>query len=133
MWSSFPLLTLHVTKILQCLMVILNSLSYSSIVTKCCFTGALMTAECHIWVPVYVFLTSTWYNHFQWIYLTAVHWNVVTTTQVRNKNHPSRVYLLHPSIHIKSVANIFGCFQLDIDYPFCSLKTTQTWMSCHQL
>ena len=93
---------------------------------------ALMNAECHTWVSVCVVLTSTRDKHFQWIHLTAVYCNIETKNRARNHNHLSRVYLFHTIIHLKYVANLFLCFQLDTYCSFCSLKTIQNWMSCHQ-
>ena len=84
--------------------------------------GAQMNEECHIWMSVCAVLTSTWYNHFQWIQLMVVHCNIETTTHDMTQNHPIRVYIFHPSIHLTSIVNLFTCFQLDIDYYLCYLK-----------
>ena len=44
-------------------------------------------------MSVYVVITSTWYNNFQCIHLTAVHRNIDTTNQTRNQKHLSRGYV----------------------------------------
>ena len=65
-----------------------------------------------------VVLTSTWDNHFQWLHLTAFHWNIETITQARNQDHLVRVYLFPSIIYHTSAASLFSCFQLDIEHPF---------------
>ena len=94
--------------------------------------GAQMNSNFHIWVSACVVLTYTQVKHFQKLHLKSVNCNIETTNLDRNKNQLGRVYLLHPSIHLAFGSILFSCFQLDIVHPFGSLKTIQTWISCHQ-
>ena len=80
--------------------------------------GVPMNAENHIWVSVCVVMTSTLDNNFEQLHIKPVHCNIETTTVEVNKNHLSKVYILHPSINLAVTAILFGCFQLDIMDPF---------------
>ena len=77
-----------------------------------------MNVECHIWVSVCVVLTSTRHKNAQLLHLKEFDCNIETTTQARNKNNLSRVYLLQNILNITYVPNMFACFQLYIEHPF---------------
>ena len=86
---STPIFTCY--KIIKTLTGNLNWVSYYSIVTKQCYIGVSNERRMsYLDVSMFV-LTSTWDNHFQWIYLTEVHWNIETINQDITKYNPNRV------------------------------------------
>ena len=129
---NYPLLLVHFIKPLQHCQVVWIVYHPSPKSDYSVLQESPMYAYFHIWVSVYVVLTSTWDKHFQYLDLMAVHRNIEATTVARNKNFLSRVYLLHTSIHLVFVVIIFVCFQLCIVYPLFFFRTLQTCISCHQ-